>query len=87
MQGFETRGTVISRRLTAWTNLLDATKPSGQFAVDPRDIYNPVPTAAYNKSNSIKKINKLNKGNQKSKRKKVKKKNEIPKVCNWLLSM
>lgn len=71
MQGFETRGTVISRRLTAWANLLDATKPSGLFVVDPRDIL--APTSQYNKTNSIKELHKLN---RKNKRKKVSKKSD-----------
>lgn len=37
-QGFTTRGTVISDRLTAWRNLKEATRPSGQFAINPKDI-------------------------------------------------
>lgn len=29
LQGFETRGTEISNRLTAWHNLLEETRPNG----------------------------------------------------------
>ncbi|RZC41204.1 dispatched [Asbolus verrucosus] len=36
--GFSTRGTTISNRLTAWKNLDESTKPSGQFAINPKDI-------------------------------------------------
>lgn len=37
-KGFTTRGTIISDRLTAWRNLEEATRPSGQFAINPKDI-------------------------------------------------
>lgn len=72
-QGFETRGTVIAQRLTAWDNLLQATRPSGLFAVDPRDLLAPVSTPSYNVS-SIRKLHRLNKQGKKPKRKKYKKK-------------
>lgn len=36
--GFSTRGTTISNRLTAWGNLVKSTKPSGQFAINPKDV-------------------------------------------------
>jgi hypothetical protein len=35
MQGFETRGTVISRRLTAWENLLEAVSHIGPLTTNP----------------------------------------------------
>uniref|UniRef100_A0A1B6DLC4 SSD domain-containing protein n=1 Tax=Clastoptera arizonana TaxID=38151 RepID=A0A1B6DLC4_9HEMI len=33
--GFESRGTVISNRLIAWQNLIEATRPSGPLTVNP----------------------------------------------------
>lgn len=37
--GFEARGTDISNKLTTWRNLLDETRPSGSFIVNPKDIH------------------------------------------------
>ena len=34
-QGFETRGTIISRRLTAWENLLEAVSHVGPLTTNP----------------------------------------------------
>ncbi|KAK5639216.1 hypothetical protein RI129_011708 [Pyrocoelia pectoralis] len=36
--GFETRGTILSSRLTTWRNLEKATKFSGPFAVNPKEF-------------------------------------------------
>lgn len=36
--GFSTRGTVIANRLTTWDNLVESTRPSGQFAVNPKEL-------------------------------------------------
>ncbi|CAH0562519.1 unnamed protein product [Brassicogethes aeneus] len=36
--GFSTRGTTISNRLIAWTNLEKSTKPSGQFSINPKQV-------------------------------------------------
>ncbi|KAF5283571.1 hypothetical protein FQR65_LT13826 [Abscondita terminalis] len=36
--GFETRGTVLASRVTAWKNLEKATTPSGPFAVNPKEF-------------------------------------------------
>ncbi|KAI4473838.1 hypothetical protein M0802_015925 [Mischocyttarus mexicanus] len=33
--GFEARGTVLAQRLTAWQNLVEATKPRGEFTNNP----------------------------------------------------
>ncbi|CAG2063579.1 unnamed protein product, partial [Timema podura] len=41
-QGFEARGTVIAQRLTAWNNLLEATRPSGNLLVNPIEQHTPV---------------------------------------------
>lgn len=38
LQGFEPRGTVISRRLTAWRNLLEETRPSGILIANPNEL-------------------------------------------------
>nr|CAD7587776.1 unnamed protein product [Timema genevievae] len=40
--GFEARGTVIAQRLTAWNNLLEATRPSGNLLVNPIEQHTPV---------------------------------------------
>lgn len=37
LQGFATRGTTISNRLTAWTNLIKSTKPSGELTRNPKE--------------------------------------------------
>jgi hypothetical protein len=37
-QGFESRGTEIGQRLTAWKNLLDETGPNGLFVANPDDL-------------------------------------------------
>ncbi|XP_049846062.1 protein dispatched [Schistocerca gregaria] len=34
--GFQSRGTVLSQRITAWINLKDATRPSGPLSVNPK---------------------------------------------------
>ncbi|XP_054735807.1 protein dispatched [Anastrepha obliqua] len=36
--GFETRGTVLGKRLTAWNNLLQETGPFGSLVTDPNDL-------------------------------------------------
>lgn len=36
--GFETRGTVISKRLTTWRNILEETRPSGSLIVNPKEL-------------------------------------------------
>lgn len=36
--GFEARGTDISMKLTTWRNLLEETRPSGSFIVNPKEI-------------------------------------------------
>lgn len=36
-KGFEVRGSEIANRLTAWQNLIEATRASGQLAVNPLD--------------------------------------------------
>nr|CAD7412071.1 unnamed protein product [Timema poppensis] len=40
--GFEARGTVIAQRLTAWSNLLEATRASGNLLVNPIEQHTPV---------------------------------------------
>lgn len=35
IQGFESRGTALAQRLTAWKNLLEATEPSGLLTTNP----------------------------------------------------
>ncbi|KAG7206137.1 hypothetical protein KM043_003529 [Ampulex compressa] len=37
--GFEARGTVLAQRLTAWENLMEATKPRGQLIDNPLEYY------------------------------------------------
>ncbi|XP_036322856.1 protein dispatched isoform X1 [Rhagoletis pomonella] len=36
--GFETRGTVLGKRLTAWNNLIQETGPFGSLVTDPNDL-------------------------------------------------
>lgn len=40
-QGFETRGTDISQRITAWRNLLEETRPSRSLVTNPKDLFPP----------------------------------------------
>lgn len=49
--GFETRGTVLSSRLTTWKNLEKATKFSGPFAVNPKEF---LEQKDYNTRNNLK---------------------------------
>ncbi|CAD6992328.1 unnamed protein product [Ceratitis capitata] len=37
--GFETRGTALGKRSTAWNNLLQETGPSGTLVTDPNDLH------------------------------------------------
>lgn len=60
--GFEPRGTVLAQRETAWNNLMEETKPSGQLTTDPNDdqqrrmsgfkTHRPTPPARMYKSNA-----------------------------------
>ncbi|KAK3931850.1 Protein dispatched, partial [Frankliniella fusca] len=36
--GFETRGTTISQRITAWQNIVEATRPSGSLTSNPGEL-------------------------------------------------
>ncbi|KAK9890454.1 hypothetical protein WA026_010540 [Henosepilachna vigintioctopunctata] len=36
--GFSTRGTVIANRITTWENLIESTRPSGKFTVNPKEL-------------------------------------------------
>lgn len=38
LQGFETRGTPLGKRLSAWNNLIQETGPSGSLVTDPNDL-------------------------------------------------
>lgn len=38
-QGFEARGTVLAQRLTAWHNLMDATKARGELTANPLEYH------------------------------------------------
>lgn len=38
LQGFETRGTTISQRITAWQNMAEATRPSGSLTSNPKEL-------------------------------------------------
>ncbi|KAG8223148.1 hypothetical protein J437_LFUL000571 [Ladona fulva] len=37
--GFESRGTIVSSRLTAWDNLVEATRTSGPLTLNPSELY------------------------------------------------
>lgn len=37
VKGFETRGTMIAKRVTTWKNLMEATRPSGALVVNPKE--------------------------------------------------
>lgn len=37
-QGFETRGTILAQRITAWENLCESTRPSGILTVNPNEL-------------------------------------------------
>lgn len=69
LQGFETRGTTLASRITAWKNLEEATRPSGPFAVNPKEFLERKTNRDYAK----KKIGK----NKSSKLRNIK-----PDVCN-----
>jgi hypothetical protein len=57
VQGFESRGTILAQRMTAWRNLLDATGPSGPLTIDPRKIPKYIKVPQYNTSqNTISKV-------------------------------
>lgn len=36
-KGFETRGTYMARRQTTWKNLIEASRPSGPFVLNPNE--------------------------------------------------
>lgn len=69
LQGFEARGTDLGQRITAWRNLLDETRPSGQLVANPYEDYEYRDDVLYRKRNR-------NKGNNK-KRKKNKNKKKV----------
>lgn len=59
-QGFETRGTYLAKRHTAWRNLIEASHSSGPFVLNPKEwLYRENITR-------IKKLNKKKKSKQKS---------------------
>uniref|UniRef100_A0A0K8UUE4 Protein dispatched n=1 Tax=Bactrocera latifrons TaxID=174628 RepID=A0A0K8UUE4_BACLA len=67
--GFETRGTALGKRLSAWNNLIQETGPSGSLVTDPNDLL------FYNKNNyhHLKNMRKHQRHNRTHKRKNRKK--------------
>lgn len=47
LKGFEARGTVIGQKLTAWRNLLEETRPSGNLIPNPNDLIPPPPFPSF----------------------------------------
>ncbi|XP_067619629.1 protein dispatched isoform X2 [Eurosta solidaginis] len=67
--GFETRGTLLGKRLTAWNNLLHETSPTGSLVTDPSDYYN---TIKHHYANKKRKHQLHNRAHKRKNRKKPK---------------